>query len=339
VEIYVAKLQEYFDAKDYQKAELELSKMSNKNLALIALHADASESSLKQHLKSPQLENFWADKYHNLRVKNLTEFRFLDVPGRSYMELYCGYVLFLHGLKSEDSNVYFFDLAIRGFNSFHALQYYSTTLIENIDQRLHTLDLDTAALDESIAHSLLQFYSAFANQLRLHKTPGFLCLANITIFLARFYHCANNPVLSKLFFDSTWYHLHMAALLEKNSVAELNNAYFGKGIAFSNHLCLDSISQLKEACLMVSRQASQELLLAQQRRLEETASQDVLQAFPELSHEEENTQRLRALSPELKRNASLVLQTVLLLSPIYKSSSTAQLPLEPLAAEQPRALH
>ncbi len=196
-----------------------------------------SNISLRSSWIGSDFSAFWTDRLSQLRVPSKSTFRFMPQPNVLNADLVTGYLIYLlelqarnqgQVLEGKDSGLIFFYLMRKHLHDVYLLiPQYKTQDMEQLSKVLYNLE-------------------QFAKE---QGCPGYLLLANGYLQLAVGFQRQHNMEHCELSFNLCWKYLHLAALSEKDSIASINNAYFGEGIILATPFKLASISEMKNHCL------------------------------------------------------------------------------------------
>ncbi|MBA3535361.1 MAG: DUF5630 domain-containing protein [Tatlockia sp.] len=186
--------------------------------------------SIKQLLAQADFQPFWQQKLAEIKFKTLPDFRFQETISLNSFELTLGYFNYTQTLKEPLQQTKYIQEALT-FHSYQALHHYAEELILQ-----ESLKLTVAALP------------FFEKEAAFHGTPAYLLVALLYYRLALAYQSLN-PNRARNAFQLVIKNLGFAILAEKNSSAELNNAYFGQDFAESNPFNQPSLDAIKQTCI------------------------------------------------------------------------------------------
>jgi hypothetical protein len=183
-------------------------------------------------LKHEAFNKFWAEKRLTLHSHN----SFAAQKHIPDCDLVLGYVFYLLALtlknksNSPDQSDEYLKLALK-FDSIHAAQTYLHKIImQHGDQEKRI---------NAITETLLSWKTLAAK----HGAPGFLLLANGYLHLANISKL-NNKRYEEACFE-LWKNITLVELEEPQSVASINNAYFGQGFKLGNAQELTTVKDIK----------------------------------------------------------------------------------------------
>lgn len=187
-------------------------------------------------LNTDFFSDFWQERRNNIRITGMPEFRFMAQEQLSDADLVVGYLLFSYSaIKPKEASGSEKQITSTDYLSFHL-----------IFKHLHHVYKSLAG-DEDLKKLAAILYN-LESSAKIHGCPGFLLLANGYLQLAVRYQHSGLRNISQDAYKLCWKYLHLAELSEADSKAEINNAYFGKGLMLSNPLKLATIDEMKTNC-------------------------------------------------------------------------------------------
>lgn len=180
---------------------------------------------------------FWRERRENLRVTAASDFRFMTQERLSDAHLVAGYLLYLQSaVEPKKPETDGRQMTSTDYLSFHLV-------FKHLHSMLKALSSDE---DLKVLAATLYNLESFA---KMHGCPGFLLLANGYLQIAVHYQRSGIDNNSRDAYTLCWNYLHLAELSESDSMAAINNAYFGRGLKLSNPLRLETICEMKGSCL------------------------------------------------------------------------------------------
>lgn len=234
----------FFKEKQFKELKEAISSGSNQTiLALVtqwpltALAICQKFPQYKKALHHSDFTDFWRSRREALRLKGLPNFRFERQDNLSDADLVTGYTFYLLALKEkekkqmENYQAYLADAMEHG--SFHALKSMM------YDWILQPLEDKTEYCNTLAAH-----LADLEKEVHRFKSPGYLLLATGYMSLAAAANDKDEIGRKDAAYQYLWKYLNWAQLAASDSEPEIHNAYFGKGLAFSNPWGLDSIDKI-----------------------------------------------------------------------------------------------
>lgn len=232
--------QNHLQNKQFAEALKVMMQWDNAQLAaFLSLHSNSLSI-----INNAIFDTFWAERLTALRLPTEPDFRFQEQPGLKNAEFVSGYLLFLLSLKSKSKNN-----GRRGKKLFKPADFLSFHSIRG-DLHLIYLGLSEARVGDLI--ELMQTLYNLEVFAKLHRTPGYLLIANGYMQLAIHFKRLQLNERCAYAFERCWQYLHIAQLDEKESTASINNAYFGKGIVLATPFKLSTISEMKFHCQLIA---------------------------------------------------------------------------------------
>lgn len=218
--------------------DIETALSNLTSLDLVMLRVEGSIK-VRELLNSIGLTPFWENKFNKLRLPKDTSFSFRDPAPQTKADFYCGYILFLAALENKSDNILFHTYLVHSIEKFDC--FYAIQLI--LVEKIKAIAIENTI--EAFNLYLKDIVSMRQAAVQQHRTPGCILLANIYLALAIYYQRLTNQPRANLCYIACWEQIHLAELLESSSTRQIHNAYFGKGLAYSNSLGLNSIVEFK----------------------------------------------------------------------------------------------
>ncbi len=196
------------------------------------------DATLRKLLALPYFDTFWKTQREAIRVKDLPLFRFKKSSRLSDMNFTLGYLNYYLSLKFPEKREHFLQQAL-SFHSYHALDAYAHECFMQM----------FAKQEEEVFFNSFQLLPVFEKEAAWSGTPACLILANLYL-RAAFYFAQNDKAYdASAAFQSVVRYLQIAARLEPESIDEIHNAYFSRGLAHNNPFHLLTIQEMQHACI------------------------------------------------------------------------------------------
>ena len=230
-------------ADDHLNSVLDILKKLNLSLLADFCHTNQNVQTL---LALPVFEPFWTTKREAIRVKSRPMFCMQKTSRLSEQNIVLGYKYYLMSLAAADENQKKeYLLRSLSYHSFHAF-----------NKLAHEFFMKDMPVSEEQFLKLANLLPSLEEEAKWYGTPGYLRVANlyfkIALYLLKLNNDSENPQTQNQIsaaFQCALKNLERARQLESKSAAEINNAYFGDGLAKSNPFNFDSIKEMRAACI------------------------------------------------------------------------------------------